>query len=190
MYIKIVGLIGAPGAGKDDVVSHRLVEKYGFKRLAFADRIKDCYYKEIGIDDTYFKKCRGTKEEEEIRKGLWKYSDKMRKTNGNNYFINPVIQEAIDNKKTVISDIRTKDELNEVLLKKPQIIIVTRGKIDCNAYNGDFFPETRIPYHLIYSLLQEFPNVVSEFKNDFNTLEEAHEKFDKFYELIGGTNGS
>jgi hypothetical protein len=188
MPARIIGLIGAPGAGKDDVVARRLVEKYGFKRLAFADRIKDCYYKEIGITDEHFKKCRGTKEEARIRKGLWKYSDKMRKIYGDGYFMNPVIKKATENERTVISDIRTQSELHNTIAESAQIVVVTRGKIKCAHY--DNFPETRIPYRWIRSFLRGAPHVFSEFKNNFATLSEAYKEFDKFYELIGGTNGS
>lgn len=187
MSANIVGLIGAPGAGKDDVVAKRLVEKHGFRRLAFADRIKSCYYKEMGITNEYFKQCRGTPEEEKIRKGLWKYSDEMRKAHGKNYFISPVIEEAVG-QKTVITDIRTPDELYETLLRKPRIIVVTRGNVDCDPHY-DNFPETRIPYRWIWSLLEQAKHVFSEFKNNSNTLEEAYEQFDNFYQTIGGTDG-
>ena len=83
----ILGLIGAPGAGKDFLADF-LVEK-GFKKFAFADRIKEEYYKIIGITEEAFKSCRETEEEKIIRAGLWKYSDEMKAKYGSLYFIKP-----------------------------------------------------------------------------------------------------
>ncbi len=188
MGTEMIGLIGAPGAGKDNVVAKRLVEKYNFKRLAFADKIKDYYYKHIGITDEIFKECRGTPEEDKIRDGLWKYSDEMRETRGNKYFITPVIQEAYKNDKIVITDIRTQEELYEILLCfcKPKIIVVVRGGIFKGNNN---FPGTRIPHDCIESFLR-FASCFSEFSNNSNALEYAYKDFDKFYQLIGGIMSS
>jgi hypothetical protein len=177
----VIGLIGAPKVGKDEVVSKRLVEKYNFKRLAFADKIKELYYKEIGITEKYFKDCCNKVEEKEIRNGLWKYSDKMRKIYGNLYFITPVITETLKEDKVIITDIRTQNELYEVILctYKPKIFVVIRGDI---IKEGDNFPGTRISYDCIQSFLRVAPTCFFEFRNNFNTLDEAYKDFDNFYE--------
>jgi hypothetical protein len=181
MTCKVIGLIGAPNAGKDAVVSKRLIEKYNFKRLAFADKIKEYYYKEIGITEKYFKDCRGKPEEKEIRDGLWKYSDKMRKIHGDKYFITPVIAESLKEDKVIITDIRTQNELYEVILctYKPKIFVVIRGGI---IKEGNNFPGTRILYDCVQSFLRIAPSYFFEFRNDSNTLDEARKDFDKFYE--------
>jgi hypothetical protein len=183
-----IGLIGAPGSGKDDVVAHVLCNKYGFIKFAFADQIKKCYYNEIGITDEYFKSCRGTPEEEKIRKGLWEFSDKMREEHGHDFFIDPVIKNVVKTNNAVITDIRTKDELIASVGLKPKIIIITRNYNPTEVeFYHNMFPETRIPNRWIYSFLQKgFEEIFFKFDNNFNTLEEAREGFALFYKKIGG----
>jgi len=181
-----IGLIGTPGAGKDDVVAH-VLQTQGFVRFAFADQIKKCYYADIGITDEHFKSCRGTPEEEKIRKGLWEFSDKMRIEQGPYFFIDPVIEEISKHTNTVITDIRTPDELTRILSPDTKIIIIMRDydPTEIEFYH-ECFPETRIPNRWIYSYLQEFKDVFFEFNNDFDTVEEAREGFKVFYQQIGG----
>ena len=57
--MKIVALSGWKGSGKDTLANY-LVDRYGFKRLAFADPLKDMVSEEYGIprshlDDPAFK---------------------------------------------------------------------------------------------------------------------------------------
>lgn len=51
--MKIVALSGWKGSGKDMLARH-LVESHGFKRLAFADPLKDMASKEYGIPRAHF----------------------------------------------------------------------------------------------------------------------------------------
>lgn len=173
-----VGLIGAPGAGKDDIAAHVLVNKYGFVRFAFADLIKECYYSESGITDSYFKSCRGTPEEERIRKELWAFSDKMRGKMGKMYFVDQVIDEMKNHENAVVTDIRTEDELEKVAEIADAMIIVVRGDPQF-LFDVDttMFPETRIPLHKVVNY--------SVFYNISDTLEQARKDFDKYY-LKGG----
>jgi len=177
-----IGLIGEPEAGKDDVVSHVLITKYGFIRFAFADEIKRCYYSESGITEEYFKSCRGTPEENRIRKELWEFSDKVKEKKGNLYFINKVLDKANKYENSVITDIRTEDELDSIIATKPKIIIVSRNH---KLYYKDFdkyFPETRILNRKIHNCLQIYRRTFFKFDNVFDTLENAREGFKEFYE--------
>jgi len=174
-----IGLIGAPEAGKDDVVAHTLQFQYGFTRFAFADQIKKCYYSEIGITEEYFKSCRGTPEEEQIRKGLWEFSDKTRAELGPMCFIEQVMNEISRHSDVVVTDIRTEDELDKVSEVADAILIVSRGNTDyLFGPDSEMFPETRIPIYKILSC--------RVFLNVYGTLEEAREEFKKFYQTMGG----
>ena len=178
-----IGLIGAPGAGKDDVVAHVLVDRYGFKRFAFADRIKECYYDHIGITEEYFKSMRGTPREQEIRDGLWAFSDAKRAEHGPLYFIDDVINDAKLYQNVVITDIRTEDELTEVSKIADDIVVVIR-ETD-NILDRSDYPlcGTRIPLYKVLNL--------GVFFNLFSELEHARESFDKFYQRkLEGNNGS
>ena len=51
--MKLVALSGWKGSGKDTLANY-LVKKYGFKRLAFADKLKDMASQEYGIPREHF----------------------------------------------------------------------------------------------------------------------------------------
>jgi hypothetical protein len=174
----IIGLIGAPGAGKDEVVAHTLTCQFGFSRFAFADSIKKSYYMTEGITDAYFKSCRGTPEEERIRKGLWEFSDRTRKELGPFFFIDSLTEEMLRHDNAVATDIRTEDELTKMLEIADEILVVVRDPIILEGNENEIFPETRIPKHKI----KQF----RIFVNDFSTLEEARKNFKEFYKAMGG----
>ena len=122
---KIIGLVGSPGAGKDALAKHLI--KYNFKRIAFADKIKEMYFQKANITEEHFKSIRGTEEEMIIRDNLWAQS-KRYKDEDNLYFIRPVIKEAINSTShVVITDVRTKDELIEVA-KIGQLILIIKNR--------------------------------------------------------------
>ena len=174
----IIGLIGAPEAGKDDVVAY-VLGQHDFARFAFADQIKKCYYDEIGITDEYFKSCRGTPEERKIREGLWEFSDKKRKLKGPMVFIDPVIDEIKKQENAVITDIRTEDELKKVSEIADFILLVVRDPDVLFNHGNEMFPETRIPLWKICNC--------PVFMNISNSLEEARKDFDIYYQrLLGG----
>lgn len=178
----IIGLIGTIASGKDAVIAHVLTKNFGFQRFAFADYIKECYYKKQNITEEYFKSCRGTEEENRIREGLWNFSDEMRSKYGDLYFIDPIIEKAKKYKNSIITDIRTKDEFKKVLQNKAKIIIISRDfdiKRDIE-FNKDF-PGTRIPNEWIFVFSSYRSNKIYLFDNDYDTLEEAREGFEKFF---------
>ena len=105
--MKTIGLIGAPASGKDTVAEF-FVRNKGFKKFAFADKIKEGFYEESGFSEKEFKEARGTDKELVIRNGLWEYSSKICKINGNDYFVKLVIEKVLEyNGLTVIAEIRT-----------------------------------------------------------------------------------
>ena len=168
----IVGLIGAPAAGKDDVVGYILRFQYGFSWFSFAERIKNGYYLETGITEEQFKSCRGTPKEEEIRKGLWEFSDRVKRDGGKYIFINSLIKEVPNHEDAVITDIRTEEELEKTLEIGGKILVVVRDK---DILEGDgLFPESRLSKVRV----REFECYV----NNYDTLEEARNAFRELYE--------
>jgi hypothetical protein len=110
----LLGLIGAPGAGKD-VIADFLVKSRNFRHFAFADKVKEGYYAASGFSEEQFKAARGTELEQTIRDGLWEFSDQMRAEYGNLHFITPVMREIVDcPQSVVVSDVRTPDELAQM----------------------------------------------------------------------------
>jgi hypothetical protein len=184
MYLDI-GLVGAPGSGKDEVAKF-LVEKHGFKRLAFADQIKKSYFASIGITEEKFKAARGTGKEEMWRSGLWDYSSKMKVEHGSRYFIDPVIKEVKEYPTpTVISDIRTDIELSAVKEAGVSIILVIRDFDKDFECGGSFIKETR---GLGLIKLLGFPLL----HNNYDNLEELHREVNRLHwQLLvtGGING-
>ena len=174
MSIKI-SLIGAPRSGKDEIATF-LIKNKDFSRLAFADKIKDMYFKESNITEDYFNSVKGLPEETLIRNSIWAYSDTMRKKFGKSYFIDPVVQDIISlNGNVVVSDVRTKDELDEMVKLGFKMVIIVRD-FKPSILEPHFFPGSRLRFLDIMG----FP----VFWNYSDSLETAHDDFEKFYNCI------
>ena len=177
-----IGLIGAPGAGKD-VVADFLVTHKGFKKMAFADQIKKEYYAVSGYSEEQFKTSRGMPLENEIRQGLWDYSGKIKEKNGPHHFIDPVINiiEKCD-KDVVISDVRTAFEVRRMVGIGAILILVSRDV--SSDLSAEKVPGTQLPVSSVGANLW--------FENNYNTLEEAYKELENFYEtqIKGECNGS
>lgn len=169
----LIGLVGPANAGKDMVASH-LAQHKDFKRFAFADRIKQEYFAEIGYTDARFKAARGTPEEEEMRRGLWNYSDRTRAQQGDLYFVRLVMDEVGAHAgNAVITDIRTADELSAVRKAGGIIVLVVRH----DMITPD--DEMRIPdSRLVFGDLGAEDLV---FRNAGAGISLAHRRFDMFY---------
>lgn len=136
----IIGLIGAPESGKD-AIANFFIEHKSFKRLAFADKIKEGFYSETGYNEEQFKLSRGTPLELQIRNGLWEYSDKICKKFGPGYFVEQVINNIDDN--VVITDVRTDMELDTLEIKcSAKILLVLRDFKKELA--GEILPGTKL----------------------------------------------
>jgi dephospho-CoA kinase len=172
----LVGLIGAPGAGKD-VLAEFLVKSKSFKHFAFADKVKKGYYAISGFSEEQFKTSRGTELEQTIRKGLWEFSDQMRRKYGDLYFITPVIQEMVAcQQSVVVSDVRTADELEQMEALGATVVHVFRDPTI--EFNCEYVPGTRIGLdsgHWGRWLL---------FWNHFDSLESLQNVLPDFFESV------
>jgi len=182
--INIIGLIGAPGAGKDTVADF-LVEK-GFAKFAVADEIKKGYYAESGYSEEQFKAARGTELEQKIRDGLWKFSaEKCKEVENPTHFMHLTLKAIGDSgvKRAVISDVRTQMECTYFThFADANLILVLRNYKEELAL--DRIPGTKI----------NLKDVIHhpKFWNTSNTLEETHTELEKFYEkvILGGVMDS
>ena len=123
---RIFGLIGAPRSGKDSVANY-LIETRGFVSLAFADQIKE----EFGISKEEFEAAKIAGNIEELRKKLWDFSAKIREKDPL-HFINNVLEKAENlPQSAVITDIRTKDELEQFVhaIRSKRIYFVVRNNL-------------------------------------------------------------
>lgn len=171
-----LGIIGAPGAGKDAIADFLIAQK-GYKRLAFADKIKEEYYKFSGFSEAQFKDVRGEAVEEHIREGLWAYSKDAKLKYGKNYFIDPIVDNIkISMEPIVITDVRTLDEIKALrglnLGVRFQLFLIVRNhKKELSSKN---LLGTQLP-------LWEIMGHVPVFWNDIDGLDHAHLEFEKFY---------
>jgi hypothetical protein len=178
--INVIGLIGAPGSGKDTIADF-LVKK-GYVKFAVADEIKKGYYAESGYTEEQFKAARGTELEQKIRDGLWEFSAKKCEEMKNpTYFMFKVLK-AIKNSGTrhaVISDVRTQMEcIYFTQFANAKMILILRNYKEELGSN-------KIPGTKIY-----LKDVIHhpKFWNISNTLKETCEELEKFYEetILGG----
>lgn len=170
----IIGLIGAPGAGKD-VIGDFFVSKKGFKRLAFADKIKEGFYKESGLTEERFKNLRGSCFEKAIREQLWEYSAKKCSEFGPLYFISNVLNEITPKQSIVITDIRTELELKVLEEYGTDIVLILRNFKE--ELNGEFLPGTKLKISKVISY--------KKFWNIFDDVEETYKELEKFFIKIG-----
>lgn len=115
----IIGLTGYAQSGKD-TVANILVEKYGFRRLAFADKIREILYElnpmvcgeplQIKVDVEGWDKA---KQHPEVRRLLQKMGVACRTQLSASVWIAPVIR-AINSpdERIVVTDVRFKNEVD------------------------------------------------------------------------------
>jgi len=140
----LLGLIGAPGAGKD-VIADFLVKSKNFRHFAFADKVKEGYYTVSGFSEEQFKAARGTELEQTIRKGLWEFSDQMRAKCGDLCFITPVMLEIADcPQSVVVSDVRTPDEFAQ--MKNFGAVMIHVFRDPALEFSDECIPGTRIRF--------------------------------------------
>ncbi len=118
----LIALFGAPGAGKDTVAAY-LVEKHGFVRVAFADKVRELAYecitepdgKEL-INKFGWEVCK--RDNEYFRLLLERVGDGARKVLGPYVWINAVqydVHELLSTEKNVvITDLRKENEMQFV----------------------------------------------------------------------------
>lgn len=174
----LIGLIGAPNAGKD-VIAEYFVKHKGFKKLAFADKVKEGYFAETGITEEQFKQSRGTKLEQEIRNGLWEYSEKICVQKGRRHFIWRVVEQIESwGNNIVITDIRRELELSVMEDCGANIMFVLRNFKE--ELEGKVLPGTKLPLSKII--------FYNKFWNIHDNLETTYKELDEFYRKIEETS--
>lgn len=169
----LIGLVGPANSGKDMVASYLTTHK-DFRRFAFADRIKREYFADTGYSEERFKSVRGTPEEEEMRRGLWAYSDRIRAEKGALHFVRLVMDEVAQwPGNSVITDIRTADELVAVRKAKGIIVLVVRHEL-ITFDDGTPIPDSRLTFG-------DLSDEDCVFRNAGDGLALAHRKLDMFY---------
>lgn len=167
-----LGIIGAPGAGKDTIANY-LIENKGYKRFAFADQIKKEYYDISGFSELEFK-GRGIIEQD-IRDGLWEYSAKIKNIRGPTCFIDPVIEELVNCNKVILTDVRTELEMKCCKSNGVKLFIVIRDLQ--KELSGEKLLGTQL---VLKQLIGQYPI----FWNYLDNLEETYVNFDQFLEKI------
>jgi len=117
----LIALFGAPGAGKDTVAAH-LVEKHGFVRVAFADKVRELAYEVLAptlrdvVDRKGWDYCK--RELVIYREILERVGDGARKVFGNDFWIQQIEDDVFDlvdsGKDVVITDLRKENEMRFV----------------------------------------------------------------------------
>lgn len=116
----IIFLIGKAGSGKDTVA--KLFAKEGYKRIAFADKLKKEYYSGICVEYCADNEDRAFKEKH--RQGLILYGESMRAKYGGEYWIEKAFKEYTDDDKLfgfredcpdlIVTDVRRDSELDYI----------------------------------------------------------------------------
>ena len=177
---RLFGLIGQNGCGKDTVANF-LKETRGFKRLAFADRIKT----EAGIDPNDFEAAKVSGKIEEVRRQLWEFSDSKIRNNPL-YFIQPVMTEALKQQNAVITDIRTSLELDtffeygssECRIKRVYLLTDGDKQVSVDDSTG-FLKGSKLKYEIIRKFEDE--GKIVRIQNDKSGLFCFMSFLDKFF---------
>jgi dephospho-CoA kinase len=117
----LIALFGAPGAGKDTVAAH-LVDKHGFVRVAFADKVRELAYETLDEPSKRFLDSMGwdraKRQTNFFRELLERVGDGARKVLGDDVWINAVERQVHallrEDKDVVITDLRKRNELSFV----------------------------------------------------------------------------
>ncbi len=126
----LIALIGAPGAGKD-TIAKRLVEKHGFVRLAFADKVRQLAYETLDSNGKMLINVHGwdaaKRKNEFLREHLERVGDGARKVFGEEFWIEQINEEIktliANNKDIVITDLRKDNEARFVYTFRPDFSI-------------------------------------------------------------------
>lgn len=116
----IIGLIGYAQSGKDEVAKV-LVDKYGFERRAFADKIRDILYEinpmvggeplQIRVDSDGWDKA---KQHPEVRRLLQKMGVSARNHIDKNIWVKTAFVGIDNDKDYVVSDVRFENEVQMI----------------------------------------------------------------------------
>ncbi len=197
--MSIIGLCGNKGSGKDTIADY-LIENYNFKKLAFADFIKNALKKLFDWDDDTFNHENKEKKDEywditprEMCQQLGTeflrihckdiISTKFKLPNGeiyhSTYHIKRINQEVIKilnqnpNTKIVFSDVRFQDELDYIKKLDGIIIRINRPNNKQNKFNN----------HLSEQCIDILNNIDIEIENNL-TIQDLNNKVNSIIETL------
>jgi hypothetical protein len=137
----IIGLTGYARSGKDEVAKI-LVENYGYKRVAFADKIREFLYEtnpQVGgnrlqhLVSTYGWDV--AKSQPEVRHLLQSIGVGARKIFGEDFWVDQAIVPMLEQEKVVVTDVRFTNEANIIKKFKGQIWRINRPGVEAvNAH--------------------------------------------------------
>jgi hypothetical protein len=134
----LIGLSGYAQSGKD-TFANILIEKHGFKRLAFADKIREFL---LALDDSGLLETEvrtfgwdAVKQDPDIRGALQALGIAARKTFGEYFWVDQVMAQVLnDGSNYVITDVRFPNELEAIRSAGGKVGRITRMGV--NAVNG------------------------------------------------------
>jgi hypothetical protein len=157
----IIGLSGYAGSGKD-TIAKVLIDNHGYRRVAFADAIREAIYilnpiikenyRVQGLVDAYgWDKAKV--DNPELRRLLQVYGSEVgREKYGHGFWINQVLVGITDsNDKVVITDVRFPNEASAIkMYNKAQIWRVARpGVVPINSHISEIAMDTYRHDHTI-----------------------------------------
>lgn len=168
----IIGLSGYAQSGKD-TVANKLVEEYGYKRISFADAIRDFLLRvnPILMDG---RRLSGlvtefgweiAKAQDEVRRLLQETGTAARDMFGEYFWISVALSKVGDNEKVVISDVRFSNEADVIKMLGGQVWKVTRPGV--GPING----------HISESDMDSY--AVDHVIDNSGTIEELHAEVQK-----------
>lgn len=165
----VIALTGYAGVGKD-TWADQLVERHGYTKLAFADKLKDLLLAADPVT-AYLVNHRGWDDAKrvypEIRTRLQSTGMAAREILGKDVWINPLIREATSggHSHVVVSDVRLKNELSALLMAGFESLIVLRlVRSEIGPANDHESETTPLPHDIEVNLdsvgLDELPYAV------------------------------
>lgn len=142
----IIGLSGYARSGKDEVAKI-LVNEYQFKRIAFADAIRDCIYvlnpyidndlRVAELVDNYGWEV--AKSKDEVRRLLQVFGTEVgRRLLGDNVWIDKVFKQLYDLKDYVIPDVRFYNEMKSIRHAEGEVWRIDReGVVAINTHSSE-----------------------------------------------------
>src|ERR1044071_3096258 len=148
MVTKIIGLAGKSGSGKD-VVADYICDRYGYKKIAVADAIRDevvdylyAKFASIGMPENALVQVTSMVWEKptphSIRVLLQWWGTEFRRSQDNDYWVKRLAERIDQNESVVISDVRLPDEMDAIRKAGGEIWFVERPGV----------PSVGIPGHL------------------------------------------
>jgi hypothetical protein len=175
----IIGLSGYAQTGKDTIANY-LVENYGYKKISFADPIREALYRlnpKVAIADMVGVPLRAVVdglgwenvkvESEDTRELLQRMGTEVgRDMFGEDFWVNQAMQKAQHYDNVVFADVRFENEINAILAASGDVWRVLKPGV--SAVNRHV-SETALDY---YTFKREIHNLGS--------IEELHEIVDYF----------